>query len=93
MSEAVMHMPNDHAILCYQQTMHIAKQWLGSGMITQGDWEKIDTIVAEKFGVSDRSIWREINLISLGTNGNIPPTKGGIPNGADDSEDSAHQAR
>ena len=85
-------MPNDHAILCYQQTMHIAKQWLGSGMITQGDWEKIDTIVAEKFGVSDRSIWREINLISLDTNGNMPPTKGGISSGTHHSTGSADEA-
>lgn len=36
-----MRVSKEKALMCYQQTMHIAKQWLGSGMITQGDWEKM----------------------------------------------------
>ena len=36
--------------------MNIARQWLGSGLITEGDYQKFDTIVAEKFGIPARSI-------------------------------------
>lgn len=37
-------MADEKALICYQQTMHIAKQWLGSGLITEGDYQKFDTI-------------------------------------------------
>ena len=79
------------ALMCYQNTMRIAKQWLGSGLITEGDYEKFDTIVAEKFGVSARSIWRDINLIKLPSDGNMPPTKGGISSGTHHSTGSADE--
>lgn len=60
--------------MCYQATMRIARQWLCSGLITAEDYEKFDTIVAEKFGVSARSIWRDINLIKLPSDGNMSNT-------------------
>ena len=85
-------MADDKALMCYQATMRIACQWLGSGLITEGDYEKFDTIVAEKFGVSARSIWRDINLIKLPTDGNMPPTKGGISSGTHHSSGSADEA-
>lgn len=84
-----MCMADEKALMCYQATMRIARQWLGSGLITAEDYEKIDTIVAGKFGVSARSIWRDINLIKLPTDGNMPPTKGGISSGAYHSTGSA----
>ena len=57
-------MADDKALMYYLSTMRIARQWLGSGLITDSDYEKFDTIVAEKFGVSTRSIWRDINSVS-----------------------------
>lgn len=80
------------ALMCYQTTMRIARQWLSSGLITAEDYEKFDTIIAEKFGVSARSIWRDINLIKLPTDGNMSPAKGGIPNGTHHSIGSADEA-
>ena len=65
MVRVVMRMAEEEALMCYQATMRIARQWLCSGLITAEDYEKFDTIVAEKFGVSARSIWRDINLIKL----------------------------
>ena len=92
MVRAVMRMADEKALMCYQATMRIAQQWLGSGLITAEDYEKFDTITAEKFGVSARSIWRDINLIKLPTDGNMPPTKGGISSGTHRSTGSAAEA-
>ena len=90
--KAVMFVADEKALMCYQNTIRIAKKWLGSGLITEKDYEKFDTIVAEKFGVSDRSIWRDINLIKLPTDGNMPPTKGGISSGTHHSTGSDDEA-
>ena len=48
--------------------------------------------LAEKFGVSARSIWRDIDLLSGPPDGNMPPTKGGISSGTHHSTGSAHEA-
>ena len=92
MVRAVMRMADEKALICYQATMRMARQWLGSGLITEEDYKKIDTITAEKFGVSACSIWRDINLIKLSTDGNMPPTKGGISSGTHHSSGSADEA-
>ena len=92
MVRVVMLMADDKALMYYQSTMRIARQWLGSGLINEGDYEEFDTIVAEKFGVSARSIWRDINLIKLPSDGNMPPTKGGISGGTHHSTGSANEA-
>ena len=92
MAKAVMCMADEKALLCYQAAMHIARKWLSSGLITAEDCEKFDTITAEKFGASARSIWRDINLIKLPTDGNMSPAKGGISSGTNHSDCSAHEA-
>ena len=92
MAKAVMCMVDEKVLLCYQATMHIARQWLSSGLITAEDCVKFDTITAEKFGISARSIWRDINLIKLPTDGNMSPAKGGISSGTNHSDCSAHEA-
>ena len=92
MLRLVMLMADDKMLICYQSTMHIARQWLGSGLITKGDYQKFDTIVAEKFGIPARSIWRDIHLIKLPVGGNMPPTKGGISGGTHHSTGSANEA-
>ena len=91
MVRVVILMADDKALMCYQATMRIARQWLSSGLITAEDYEKFDTITAEKFGVSARSIWRDINLIKLPSDGNMPPTKGGISSGTHHSTGSADE--
>jgi len=92
MIEVVMIVADVKALICYQTAMHIARQWLSSGLITAEDYTKFDTITAEKFGVSDRNIWRDINLIKLPTDGNMPPTKGGISSGTYHSNGSTDEA-
>ena len=85
-------MAEDKNLTCYLFTMRIAKQWLSSGLITAEDYKKFDTITAEKFGVSARSIWRDIDLLSGPPDGNMPPTKGGISSGTHHSTGSADEA-
>lgn len=92
MVRVVIRMADEKTLMSYQCTMRIAQQWLGSGLITAEDYEKFDTIVSEKFGVSARSIWRDINLIKLPSDGNMPPTKGGISSGTHHSTGSADEA-
>ena len=92
MVRAVIRMADEKSLICYQSTMRIAQQWLGSGLITAEDYEIFDTIVAEKFGVSDRSIWRDINLIKLPSDGTMLHTKGGISSGTHHSTGSADEA-
>ena len=65
-------------LMKYKAAMHMVRRWLKVGIINADDYAQIDTIIAEKFGIPSRSIWRENNLIILETNGNMPPTKGGI---------------
>lgn len=48
----VMVVADDKALMCYQTAMHIAQRWMSLGLITTEDYEKFDTITAEKFGVS-----------------------------------------
>lgn len=88
----VMCMADVKALMCYLTTMRIARQWLSSGLITAEDYERFDTITAAKFGVSARSIWRDINLIKLPTDGNMSPAKGGISSGTNHSGCSANEA-
>ena len=92
MDKAVIRMAEDKNLTCYLFTMRIAKQWLSSGLITAEDYKKFDTITAEKFGVSARSIWRDIDLLSGPPDGNMPPTKGGISSGTHHSTGSADEA-
>ncbi len=92
MARAVIRMADEKALMCYQATMYIARRWLGSGLITEEDYQKFDKITAEKFGVSVHSIWRDINLIKLPTDGNMPPMKGGISSGTYHSSGSADEA-
>ena len=42
----------------YISAMRMVQRWLNNGWITKSDTREIDTILARKFGVSDRSIWR-----------------------------------
>ena len=62
MVKVVMLMADDKALMYYQSTMRIAQQWLGSGLITAEDYEKFDTIVAEKFGVSAHTNAYQVNF-------------------------------
>ena len=55
----------------YISTMMQAKQMLVSGIFTPSDYTKIDTIIAEKYGLSSCNIYRGIDLIYKDNRGNM----------------------
>ena len=55
----------------YLASMTQAKKMLSHGIISSGDYIKIDTIIAEKYGISSCSLYRGIDLIHRGFNGNM----------------------
>lgn len=72
-------MADEYGLMCYQSVMRIAMIWLEACIINEDDFHKIDTIAADKFGVSDRSVWREIDLIRYPPDGNMPHNERGNP--------------
>ena len=55
----------------YLASMLQAKNMLSQGVISSDDYIKIDTIIAEKYGISSCSLYRGIDLIHRGFNGNM----------------------
>ena len=55
----------------YLASMIQAKKMLSQGVISSDDYIKIDTIIAEKYGISSCSLYRGIDLIHRGFNGNM----------------------
>ena len=55
----------------YLASMLQAKQMLSMGILTPEDYAKIDTIMAEKYGISSCSLYRGIDLICGGFRGNM----------------------
>lgn len=56
---------------CYLASMMQAKQMLSKGIITSEDFAQIDTIIADKYGVSSGSLYRGIDLIYSRVRGNM----------------------
>lgn len=55
----------------YVSSMMQAKFMLISGAISSSDYTKIDTIIAEKYGLSSCNIYRGIDLIYKDNDGNM----------------------
>lgn len=47
------------AIINYTVTMAVFKKWLATGIIGEDELVKIEAIIAEKYGLSVRSIYRQ----------------------------------
>jgi len=52
-------MTKGEALIYYKTSMSIFKQWRKSGLISKEELMVIDTIIAEKYGISSCSIYRE----------------------------------
>jgi len=52
-------MTKGEAVIYYKTSMCVFKQWQKSGLISKEELMAIDTIIAEKYGVSSCSIYRE----------------------------------
>ncbi|MHB1652328.1 MAG: SHOCT domain-containing protein [Desulfitobacteriaceae bacterium] len=51
-------MSKEQAIIHYRTAMTVFRKWLAEGIITEEELSKIDTIIAQKYGLSSCSIYR-----------------------------------
>ena len=56
-------MSKDEAILHYKSAMAVFKNWLSEGVISDDDLLEIDTMLAQKYGLSSCSIFLENDLL------------------------------
>jgi hypothetical protein len=56
-------MSKEEAILRYKAAMSVFKNWLADGVISADDLLAIDTILAQKYGLSSCSICLENDLL------------------------------
>ena len=64
----------DAAMLKYRTTMAIADEMLSREIISAKDYDRIDRIIAEKYGLSLSSICARKPLIIKGSRGNMTHT-------------------
>lgn len=55
----------------YQGTMLVAKQLLKKGIISDDEYEQIDTMFRQKYAISLSTLFTDIRLIKFGSYGNI----------------------
>lgn len=55
----------------YYSAVAQAKQMLGKGLVSLEEYAVIDTIMAEKYGFSSCSLFRDNDLLYRATDGNI----------------------
>jgi uncharacterized tellurite resistance protein B-like protein len=65
-------MSKQEAILRYKTSMTAFKKWAADGVISEEELSAIDTIIADKYGVSLSSIYRENELLCAENRANIP---------------------
>ena len=70
-------MSKEDAILRYKASMVVFKNWLATGMISDTDLLEINTILAQKYGLSTRSIFLENDLLFEDNRGIYGTVKGG----------------
>lgn len=57
--------------IMYQGTMLVAKRLLNQGIISDEEYEQIDTMFRQKYAISLSTLFTDIRLIKFGSYGNI----------------------
>ena len=70
-------MSKEEAILRYKTAMSVFKKWLSDGVISADDLLEIDTMLAQKYGLSSCSIYLENDLLCREKRGIYGTAKGG----------------
>ena len=70
-------MSKEDGILRYKTAMAVFKNWLAEGVISDADLLEIDTILAQKYGLSTCSIFLENDLLCEENRGIYGTVKGG----------------
>jgi K+/H+ antiporter YhaU regulatory subunit KhtT len=66
-------MSRQEALARYKAAVSVFKNWHESGIITDADFAKIDAAIAQKYGISILSIYRENDLLCSPNRANILP--------------------
>lgn len=53
-------MSRDETLVCYILSLSSFQSWLDRGIISEDELRQIDTIIADKYGISSYSIFRAI---------------------------------
>jgi len=64
-------MGKEEAVLRYKTSMSVFKKWAADGLFSADELLAIDTIIADKYGVSLSSIYRENELLCAENRANI----------------------
>ena len=70
-------MSKEDAVLRYKAAMTVFKSWLATGVISDADLLAIDTMLAQKYGLSSCSIFLENDLLCKENRGIDGTVKGG----------------
>ena len=70
-------MSKEDAILHYKAAMAVFKNWLAADVISDADLLEIETMLAQKYGLSTRSIFLENDLLCEENRGIYGTVKGG----------------
>ena len=72
------------AILCYRSAMAVALGMLREDIISEEEYNEIDRIIANKYGLNLDSIFCRNPLLLQEFRGNMSHTEGGVVDGAHD---------
>ena len=72
------------AVLCYRTAMAVALGMLREGIISEDEYDQIDRIIANKYGLNLGSIFCRNPLILQEFRANMSHTKGGVLDGTHD---------
>ena len=64
-------MTKQEAVAHYKAALAVFDKWFSDGIISEDDLTEIDTITAEKYGLSSCSIYRRNDLLYKDNNANI----------------------
>lgn len=53
-------MSRDETLICYILSISSFRSWLKQGIISEDELRQIDTIIADKYGISSYSVFRTI---------------------------------
>ena len=56
-------MTKNEAVMHYKAAMAVFRKWLEGGLISPGSFAEIEAAIAEKYGLSSSSIYRENSVI------------------------------
>ena len=71
-------------LIQYRMAMSMARELVNRGIISEEEYDQIDRIIANKYGLTSGSLFCRNPLILQGFRANMSHTEGGVANGTHD---------